>query len=357
MSNTKPIVILVHGVGDHDEHNFKAQCVKTLDWVSTQYANVPKFSEYCDIRSIAYDDIFDKVLANAREARASGNTFTASQVSIVNALAHYQDAIAEDNFFTENALDAYVYKTFLAGAVEAAVASRFYKIYNESLNEDGTRCSVHLICHSLGTAVMTNVLHRLYVAKDLGRDESKYLDTAHNKLSSITMLANVAPLFPRCGMAPENTAVRPTQICDVFINARHRLDPIPAVKPFAPKGEWSAAEMALYSDVEFSDIVDLVALDTSIISADEPKLNVHAVEHYLAQSLVHQNLFFNIMPADKHPTSLEMQAYASKWVANSIEGAAQALKDSLTQFDVTNGIEDDVDELKVLYKKLAVFFG
>jgi len=353
--NKKPLVILVHGVGDHDDKNFKAQCVNTLDWASTQYAKVPKFSDACDVRSVAYDDIFDKVLANAREVSASGDAFKPSVSSVVQTLALYQDSIKDDNFFTENALDAVVYKSFLAGAVEAAAASRFYKIYNESILPSGKRRPVHIICHSLGTAVMTNVLHRLYSAKDLSRDRNKYLSLPYNQIRSITMLANVAPLFPRSGK-PESTQVRPGSICETMINARHLFDLIPLLKPFNPDNDWSPVEMALYTNVEFTDIVDLVKLDTSIISAKEPKLNVHAVEHYLAQPNVHQQLFRVLYNQKYYPTDTECQAYVTKWKANSIVGAAKKLQSQFTQLNPDSDPQAQIDDLVKQYEALAAFF-
>lgn len=349
----KHMIIFVHGVGNHTFESFKKECIDTLDWVASQYPNVPKISDAFDIRSICYDTVFDKVLENARKSMTN---LSEAQASILKSLKDYQDVIAEDSFWTENALDAMVYKTFLADAVDAEVAEQFYTLYNETV-KDGNVRPCHVICHSLGTSVMHNVFQRLYATRDSQSARYKYLDPIKNSLASITMLANVSRLFPR-PISPYKSIVKPGPdgICNTFIDARHTLDPIPTVRPFKPNGHWDNYALNGFKTIEFADVIDLHALDHSIISASAPTLNVHAVQHYLANPDVHQELFKELFDSSKRPSPQKSAEYRTKWKGASIESAIRKLKNRLEHLDLQDGLEDEKVDLAALLEKLKRFF-
>tara|TARA_R110001592_G_scaffold177796_1_gene418194 strand:- start:8277 stop:9335 length:1059 start_codon:yes stop_codon:yes gene_type:complete len=349
----KHMIIFVHGVGNHTLESFKKECIVTLDWIASQYHNVPKISDAFDIRSICYDTVFDKVLANARKSTAN---LSEAQTNVLKTLKDYQDVITEDTFWTENALDAMVYKTFLADAVDSEAAEQFYTLYNETV-KDGNVLPCHVICHSLGTSVMHNVFQRLYATRDLQTGQYKYLDPIKNSLASITMLANVSRLFPR-PINPYHSVVKPGPdgICNTFIDARHTLDPIPTVRPFKPQGYWDKYALNGFKTIEFADVIDLHALDQSIISISEPKLNVHAVQHYLTNPDVHQELLKGLFGSSKRPSPQKAAEYRTKWKGESIESAARALENRLERLDLQDGLEDENVDLTALLKKLKRFF-
>ncbi|NMH59156.1 hypothetical protein [Alteromonas ponticola] len=354
-----PSIILIHGIGDHADSSFKTSFTNIFNYLHKEfYKNVPNLNEHCNVELINYDTIFDKILEKQRKSTQQGS-ITASDNKIFQSLLSYGETIREDNFFTKSALDAFIYNTFLARAVEAEAGEQFYKAYNSTV-KNGNVDDCHVICHSLGTAVMHNLLHRLFDTMNKQENTPKYLSYPYNKIKSLTMLANVSRVFPHA-RDPYSSRVKPdlsNGMCKYFRNVYHEFDLVALFRKFNPTAIWDNDTLFNYVEIRFNEVVDLHRMAPDVFSEERQLWNIHSFEHYLACPDVHVGIMNDIFrKSEDRPKKNEIDKYTKHWHKLSLMGIWEELKQTKDSADFSDGIDDEAEKLKDIYSNFARFFN
>jgi hypothetical protein len=163
------------------------------------------------------------------------------------------------------------------------------------------------------------------------------LSTASDKLSSVHMVANVSRLLQSFRKAGASEVRPALGCCTNFVQYRHKLDPIPQIKPFTPtnNGGWVPHKV-------WENNYQLVE-PSAVTSA-----NVHALGHYLLDPEVHLPLLSTVM--DFHPTSpAELKAAQDAFNGTTMAGMAKALQQTVEDLDLSG---QSVNNLLVAAKAL-----
>lgn len=339
---SKPFVIILHGMGDHDESTLKKDVEDTLNPIADQFNclsnNVTHaFSDQVEMRYITYDNVWN-------EARERIATKAGSMAERLEGLNIYPSAIArltsleakfnDNSFWYTHLLDVILYRTMIGQQAQIEVAKQIVAIFIEA-NAAGQPC--HFIGHSLGTALLHDTLFKLHSKKfapDAIHPDKDYRLIAGltNSIDSITMIANVSQLFDKVGnvnikdpsyISPYKTNINPGPhgICQHFTNVLHRLDPIPILYKFKPYKYWDAETLKRYHDIK---------------TKRSSQLNVHSLSHYLKDPLVYEKLFSIILFDIYIPTDNELTN------ARELHHNDTALGHYETFIDSLEGLEIDI---------------
>jgi hypothetical protein len=281
----KHIVFLVHGMGDYPDkwHEPIAARIQNLYATYTQLSDLP-FSNFFEFEPISYNIEFEALRNQWRNSTADlGTALTASGISpsLVVDLTKLASATNRDTFLNTHVVDVLLYH-FLrqtAGTVRETVRAQILAALKKRGNIGSVPWSI--IAHSLGTSVVHDTLHELYT--DASVDPQANF-TGVTRPTLIAMIANVSRVLEDGGnFDVYRSRVRPGADnlagCLFYLNARHDWDPFVQPKKFAPMSNWPTMEARtgeLYVDCSIRDISGV---------------NVHALEHYLDNPLVHGPLF------------------------------------------------------------------
>ncbi|MDX2507903.1 MAG: hypothetical protein QNL62_26005 [Gammaproteobacteria bacterium] len=328
----KHVIFLVHGMGNYT--NGWSDPAQNI--IKDKYKKFPqiswlKFNRFYEFVEIIYDDEFEAL--RKQWERMSEGLGTALQSQGINAglvkkLNKLAGVTNKDKFINTHIVDVLLYR-FARQTASAVRDSIRVQILDKlkSLNSSEP-ISWSIIAHSLGTAVIHDALHGLY---------TDALDISGQQLGNVTrphmlmMVANVSRILQsdvkvyqsvvRPG-APENAhAVRH------YINARHEWDPFPMPKAFRPKPDWptlSIRERGFYKEI--------------VTNAIEDK-NIHSLEHYLKNPLVHTALF-NALSDRSAIDDASIKSAHSNYVAKTPLGKFEETVQQLKEFQL--GEEEDL---------------
>ena len=285
MSN-KPVLFLIHGMGEHTSTTWHKDHVKVLDDALQSFKAITfthnKLSSKFKVVPISYNSLFDKRRKMWKEEtgklinimkKSDKGTEALSQLE-ADKLVELQASTGKDSFFNTHILDVLLYRYTDVGE---QVRVRVAKTITDELIKGSKPRAFHFIAHSLGTSVLHDTLHKMYSSKPW-RDASKIntLFTPRNyKADSIMMVANCSRVL-QTFIEAYKSRVKPGTggVCDSCLNINHKYDPICHVMPFEPDSEWRMGR----------DYVDL-----------EPRLitdpNTHDLSHYFANPSVHVPIF------------------------------------------------------------------
>ncbi len=350
---TKKHLIVVHGMGKHTAASVKKEVTDALAAALTLYSSKKdaKIEELVTVIGVSYDEIFEKVRKQRAESGESvlkllsninGNSFP---LKVAEEIAGIEADLGADEFFNTHWLDVLLYRLTLRNElVRLKVAE---KIADSVAKVGGS--NVHVLGHSLGTAVVHDALAKSYGPENLISEEGKALNLSPitHRLGGVHMVANVSralQTFVKAG----SSIVRPGDLgcAFVFHEFRHKLDPIPKIRPFNPtdNGGWVPHDVFVNS---------YALVEPSAVTA----ANVHDLAHYLAIPEVHQPIFDLLI--DFRPKKAEKKEAEEKYFATTVQGKAQALQSAFGDLgtDINEGaIRDLIDAWKAL-KDLVESFG
>lgn len=295
----KHTLFIVHGIGQH-EAGWAAQAEQALrarwdaiEGCREQAASADAF----EIVPLGYDAIFEGIRQRWRD----------DLDQVLGALGEFDpppgavDAIVtlwrqtdDDSFLTTHVLDLILY--VLVPQVRHRVCVHVFKQLRDRLVPTGRPLPLwSIIGHSMGTSVVHDVLQGAVM---------QHWDAYAGPLPPGTITPYIVGMLANCSRVlerkpPENhtgpwpwdvygSAVWPGRLdtramCSHYFNVVHSLDPVPRPKPFVPDDTWpglaeqgSARRMAPYVKVR---------LDVAT------QLNVHTLEHYLADPDCYVPLF------------------------------------------------------------------
>ena len=317
---TKQTLIVVHGMGVHKPAPFKKEVVGALKKAFGLYESLKNKNpvDEIDVSVFVYDKLFerhraaidaDEDLLNALRAVSGEFAILGDAAAGINAL---DASLKEDRFFNTHWLDVVLYRYTL---LSEAIRIRLGALIADAVAKKGSS-NVHVLGHSLGTAVVHDTLAKLYGPEP----EERKLSNDQSRLGSVHMVANVSRLlqtFRKVG----SSEVRPgIGCCSFFCEYRHKLDPIPRFKPFDPtnNGQWVPHETwkKRYELIEPSAVT---------------KANVHSLDHYLLDPMVHVPLFELIL--DHGLKAAEKRNAEKNFNKLTLAGRAEVLQQSLETFN------------------------
>jgi hypothetical protein len=285
----KHIIFLVHGMGDTVPGWSKpVQALIRQKYNLYRVANRQKFDKNFSFKEINYNHVFENHIEKWQEnASAVTSILEASGIDsdLLNTLMGFSTKTARKEFASTHVLDVILYR-FMKGIKSQVIAHISEQLVGK-LNESSTVPPYSIICHSLGTAVMHDVMQA-----NLTTDHFP-LSTAHGLPRVYMTVANVSRVLEDSDTHVYSSAVRPQladrsriYACSQFINVAHTLDPFTKVRTFKPgweKGATAALNNLRYDSYEPISISGLTGF------------NPHDFEHYLRSPETHVALFRNLL--------------------------------------------------------------
>ncbi len=346
----KKTLVVVHGMGQHTKASVKKEVDDAFKAAFKLYdsLNGAKPSDKFDLVVFEYNSFFDDY-RSALEENSNDILEALSGISgdlppipkLAAAITQLDNSVKEDSFFNTHWLDVVLYRfSLLSEPIRLELAA----VIGEAIARVGST-NVHVLGHSLGTAVLHDTLAKAYGAEPLERDgKSLKLLSNRDRLGGVHQVANVSRVLESFRNV-DASEVRPGHgCCSVFVEYRHKLDPFTKVKPFDPTDneEWisHAVWRSAYQLVEPSSVTET---------------NVHGLGHYLRNPMVHLMLFRLLFGF--RPNVSEKTAASDKYLAGTVQGKATALRDAVDNLQLT---EESVGELLMAgkaFKDLVKSFG
>jgi hypothetical protein len=320
---TKPILVAVHGMGSHTKTSFKNEVESTLNEAAKHYSffnddagDKPPFSKKVTVEVIEYNSHFETV----RERLQAGGSDLPDMLkglnnkdSIYGILKNLDVDFKKDSFFNTHWLDVILYKFSIYGEmirvkVAEDLVNKLIKYKKSSNPRD-----VHLLSHSLGTAVLHDTLHEMFTDGVISTGKVSIDDYQFDSLYTVSNVSRLIHASKHC----YESLVKPEKgVCKKMINVAHRLDPISWPKRFDPKQdepEW------------VSDLAYQYQLFRDIKTEAMTEANTHAITSYLANPKVYRDLFSTLFPLDFFPTPAEIVLADKAFSDTTLSGASKEL--------------------------------
>ena len=259
------LLFVLHGMGVHDDPHWCDAVTDRLDRVAARYHGFDlddqRFSRQVRVVPITYDEPFRGLLAGwNREAGRVHETIVEERIrgapDVVRWLAEL-DGQRQQAFFWSHLVDVLLYQFFdaVAKQVRLRVIDQVLEAMAAARDEEPT-VRVTFLAHSLGTAVLHDSLALLST-----QTRVQALEGPGFRFDAAFMLANVSRVLEddhdrlrvyESVVAPPNALNLPHWF-HAYWNVRHRLDPIAAVRAFAP----AHFDPEHYTDVRLSHVSGL----------------------------------------------------------------------------------------------------
>ncbi|HEY5603367.1 MAG TPA: hypothetical protein VIM41_09675 [Gammaproteobacteria bacterium] len=233
------IILLVHGMGVHPPGEITATFKKALkDRINCFDMDFDLDQADCGFEEYNYSVLFDEVrqqFAENAAARQAGFNFLAGggfAAELIQELTALEAKFNNDEFLYTHWLDVLLYGTTYFGArIRAQLAAQ----YNDLVAQHGAG-NIHVICHSLGTAVVHDTFAQLYRhGANIFDGIPDYVPGNFN-CKTLWTFANVSRLVNLLNSLddPGQSTVAPgaNGCADFFYNVRHKLDPFTWFKQY-----------------------------------------------------------------------------------------------------------------------------
>ncbi|WP_218312481.1 hypothetical protein [Alteromonas antoniana] len=235
---TKPILIMTHGMGSSTAASFNKEVVDAFQHAYNQYPSFKNknIEELIDIEVIEYNSILEEHRqAMAEEAASVANVLAGIPgqnvtQELTTKLTQYTEKFGADTFFYTHLLDVLFYRFTVLGEL---CRIRVGKAIIKAVKERGA-ANVHILGHSLGTAVVHDALASAYSEGFDIENEITALSPEMHKLASVQLVANVSRVL-ELFINVDQSVVKPHTGCTfAYREYRHRYDPFTRVRPFNP---------------------------------------------------------------------------------------------------------------------------
>ena len=264
---------------------------------------------YCDILTEQLER-WDS-LGNKKVADAVAKQFPGLPAQFVDVLRDI--SMADAPYFWRGGVDILLYRVFHDIAIRSHVRAQVTRaLFDNAVN--GVLPSCGFITHSMGTAVMHDVLAEIFA------NPQEFGGFVNMDIDIYVSLANVSKILENVAN-PQKSPVRPFGApgigrarCRAFVNAHHESDPVPLLGMFNP--DWSTTTMP-YRDVRIERI-------------KQP--NTHAYDGYLENPRVWIPIFRTMLEApiskaDEADFIAEYDATPPAACAQALDDLRQAVKD------------------------------
>lgn len=239
---SKQLIILVHGMGTHAKGDFTKEFKKALSDRAKSFGIADdSFLSTVDYKEFNYSEYFDHIrqqFAENAAARKKGFGFLTGkgfEEKLLQQLTKFESNFGKDDFYYTHWLDVILYATMYFGEkLRVDFISEFEKLRKKYDNKN-----IHIVCHSLGTALVHDALAKYYRLDSDPFDDIPDLKTGNFNISSLWTFANVSRMVNLLnGLTDPNnsTVVTGSDGCtNNFVNVRHKYDPFTWFKTYDRK--------------------------------------------------------------------------------------------------------------------------
>ena len=350
MPAQKPIVLLVHGMGGGKPPSQSSKQLGDFgkSFVKAANSSLKAFNRHsgdsiaklAQIEEFYYNDTFEKI-AQAMSDRSQSVKSRFKQLHslfpdpkgflphFIGAYSGWESKFSKDEFFYTHWLDVLFYMTYIGEPIRIKLQKRLADLISQT--RDASK--IHIVAHSLGTAVVHDALQKLYPpGAQPPQDGDDWFSVEDHQLGSIWMISNVSKLINSITRFPDPTASTSTVKpgpggCAIrFYNVRHELDPFTFIESFRPRNDGSWVSHETY-DLEYRDIATELVLNA----------NTHDFAQYVSDPKVSLPMLSRVIGRSKFRTTKQETIDLRKKHANkSIQGAYARLEQSFESIDRSN---------------------
>ena len=262
----RQLIILVHGMGTHPKgeilKDFKKAIADRAKGFGIADQSFLKNVDYQEFDYSEYFDLIRKQFAENAKARIKGFAYLTGkgfEEKLLNQLTTFEAGFGKDEFFYTHWLDVILYSTMYFGE---RVRIDFINSF-ERLRKKYDHKNIHVICHSLGTAVVHDALAKYYRVDSDPFDDIPDLKTGNFNFASLWTFANVSRMVNLLNglKDPEHsTVITGKDGCTSnFVNIRHEYDPFTWFKTYNRKMDNSIQFVnAVFKKIDTHDFYEYV---------------------------------------------------------------------------------------------------
>tara|TARA_Y100001973_G_C5175440_1_gene321598 strand:- start:295 stop:1350 length:1056 start_codon:yes stop_codon:yes gene_type:complete len=332
---SKPIILLIHGMGTHPPGNMRKEFIDGINDTAKLF-EITDFDieEKAQIEEFNYSEFLDsRRKADAEYAKSVAGLMTYLQgrgmgERVAKKLSGFFANFDEDEIFYTHWMDVIYYGlTFWGEKIRIDCAKRI----NDLMCQGHAQVrDVHVVAHSLGTAVFHDTVAKLFRKDADIYDEVPQIDIGRFKLESVTSIANVSRLLNLLNdiADPHHSILKKNGCTNILYNVRNEFDPFTWVKTF---------------DRKSNDVTDYI--ETTTVR----KLNTHDFKEYISHPAVAWLMLNSFLG-----TSVSANTFAAamqKYEESSVERSLNELRELVHDIKEGGDFDDRVDAVKALVTK------
>jgi hypothetical protein len=323
----KHVIFLIHGMGD--TVSGWSQPIQELIKAKARLYVMPKASGIgttYEFKEINYNHVFEGHREKWRKNSAEVlKVLNASGIgdSLLTTLTGFADKTTKQTFANTHVLDVILYR-FMNGIKSQVIAHISEQLVGK-LNETSKVPAYSIVSHSLGTAVMHDVMQT-----NLTTDHFP-LSTAHGLPHLYMTIANVSRALEPADANVYTSVVRPRlkqaghlHGCNFFVNLRHAFDPFTMFRTFAPR--WKKGAREALNNLMFDRYQSF-----QIDGLTGP--NPHDLAHYLEHPTTQVALFRGLLGKGA-VREAELDKQLKLYEAATLEGKFTSVKDAVEQISI-----------------------
>ncbi|WOT04725.1 hypothetical protein [Shewanella youngdeokensis] len=338
----KPMVLVIHGMGTHKPGETKKAIADGLNEAAKNFGLVDfDINNEVEFFQFNYSDYLDEI--RLKDAEKAGELVKHLSVlqglglgeQAVSALTSFFADFDEDEQFYTHWMDVIYYGLMYWGEnIRVDLAKKINELMLE--RELGNR-KLHIISHSLGTAVLHDTLAKLFRKDADISAKVPQLDVDRFQIDSIWMVANVSRLLNLLNdIADPNHSVVTSDIggcTDLLFNVRNEFDPFTWFKQYKRPIENGGRQIKVNTIRE---------------------LNTHDLQQYMAAPDVADALFANLLDIPAISDTQYQQGVA-KHALTSINYNYAQLEDAVNDLSDNDEPQDKVQAIVSVAKALNSF--
>ena len=336
----KPIVLVIHGMGTHALGEMKKDVSEGLNEAAVNFGLESfKIESKVEFIEFNYSDFLEVIRKrDAAQAATMADHLTLLKAhglgaSVVEELTSFFSDFDEDEMLYTHWMDVVYYGLMFWGEkirVDCAKKLNDVLVTAHAENRD-----VHIVAHSLGTAVLHDTLAKLYRGDVDITSKVANLDIAKFTVKSIWMVANVSRLLNILNdiADPENSIVHSGHdgCAASFYNVRNKFDPFTWIKKYDRQG------------------ANLETIEVNTVR----QLNTHDMKEYMATPYVADCFFASVL--GNTLTSEQWDKGELEHGKKTVNKSVEELELAFTNLRQVSGITGKVDALKKFFTLLKEF--
>jgi hypothetical protein len=236
---SKQIVLLVHGMGTHEPGKISEIFTKALtDRANCFELNFDLTQEDCQLEEYNYSEHFDAIrqqFADNAAAMQTGFSYLSGgglPASLIQYLTEQEAKFSKDEFLYTHWLDVLLYSsTYFGEQIRAQFAQKYHELGTQHGHDN-----LHVVCHSLGTAVVHDSFAKLYRHGANIFDGIPDYEPGNFNSKTLWTFANVSRLVNLLNDLEKpslSTVTAGGDGCTNYLfNIRHQLDPFTWFKTY-----------------------------------------------------------------------------------------------------------------------------
>lgn len=342
-------LIIVPGMGNKSAEEFKVEVSDAFKNAFNLYQKYYGMSaeDFVEIIPFEYNDIFDQdrekmsnqaqpIVDRLDTLDSLDNGSESLTKKAIEEISKIEAGINDDDFFKTHWLDVFFYRFTILGEMVRIKLSNL--IDKSILDLGGNAQRLHILGHSLGTSVLHDTLAKQY-SDQFQTSKVKKLSVNTHKLGSLHLIANTSRVLESFIKVNLSTVKPGRRGCvHKYLEYRHIFDPITWPRAFNPSdnGNWiSSDSWNIFKRYKLQRL-------TSVTNEHG---NVHDINHYILNPLVHRELFSDVFGIKL--TEDEKNEGYENYYSKTFGKVADDLDESLSKLKSFN-----IENIKGLFKSI-----